>query len=147
MQKKVLLFPGEYNIRKYHAVADIFCYPALSKGMSVLEAMAAGLPVVGKRTDRKPLVVEHMISGLMTEPTKLYKLDPGQITEKLNFLLKRPKVALKMGMAARERVEKIYSLDRHIIKILKVYKNVLNSHQRRLSLEINPFLPSSEIAI
>lgn len=129
LEDSFFVFPGEYDIRKYHAVADVFCYPAIAKGMSVMEAMAAGLPVVGKRTTRKPLVVEDNISGLMTEPTKKYSIDPDQIAEKLTFLLSRPKLAKKMGKAARQRIEKKFNLDKVINNTLKAYNQVLKPYE------------------
>lgn len=127
LQDRFFVFPGEYDIRKYHALADVFCYPAIAKGMAVMEAMAAGLPVVGKKTVRKPLVIENNISGLMTEPTYQYSIDPDQIAEKLTFLLNRPKLAKKMGKAGRERIEKKFNLDNVIEKILKTYQQVIRS--------------------
>ncbi len=132
IQKYVSVLPGEFYIRKYHAVADVFCYPALSKGMAVMEAMAVGLPVVGKRTDKKPLMVENMVSGLMTEPTKLYKIDPKQIAEKLTYLLDNPEVAQKMGSAGRKRIETKYNLDDHLGKLTKVYQDLITSHKLHL---------------
>lgn len=129
LQEHIFLFPGEYNIRKYHAVANVFCYPALCKGMAVMEAMAAGLPIVGKRTSKKPLAVENMVSGLMTEQTKIFKIDPKQISEKLIFLLDNPEVAKKMGRAARKRIEKRYNLEEHLDKLLKVYLDLIINHK------------------
>lgn len=133
--KKVLLFPGEYNIRKYQAVADVFCYPALSKGMSVIEAMSVGLPVVGKKTTRKPLIVEDGISGLMTKPSKQYKIDPSEIAQKLSYLLSHPKTAKRMGLAGRRKIEERFSQERHLKKLLKVYIEVAHSHQSRTVME------------
>lgn len=129
LQDRFFVFPGEYDIRKYHAVADVFCYPAIAKGMAVMEAMAAGLPVVGKKTVKKPLVVENNISGLMTEPTSLYSIDPDQIAEKLIFLLKRPKLAKKMGQAARQKIKKNFNFDNVIKKTLKMYQQVIESNK------------------
>lgn len=124
LRDKFFIFPGEYDIHKYHASADVFCYPAIAKGMAVMEAMAAGLPVVGKKTIRKPLVVEHNISGLMIEPTERHAIDPDQIAEKLIYLLNRPKLAKKMGKAARRRIEEKFNLDDVIKKTLAVYQQV-----------------------
>lgn len=129
LKDNIFLFPGEYNIRKYHAVANVFCYPALCKGMAVMEAMAAGLPVVGKRTSKRPLAVENMISGLMTEQTKIFKIDPKQISEKLIFLLDNPEIAKKMGKSARKRIEKKYNLDEHLDKLLSVYLDLIIYHK------------------
>lgn len=129
LQKKLFLFPGEYNIRKYHAVADIFCYPSIGKGMAVMEAMAAGLPVVAKKTTRKPLVLEHNISGLMTDSTPAYFIDPDQIAEKISYLLKRPALLKKMGKAARSRIENKFKLDDSVENLLRVYKQVVQFHK------------------
>lgn len=144
LQKKVFILNGEYNVRKYHAVADVFCYPALSKGMAVMEAMAAGLPIVGKRTARKPFVVEDTVSGLMTEITAQYRIDPDQIAEKLVFLLSHSSIAKQMGKAARKRVERKFNLDMVIANILNVYKDVIDTYE---ILPKNTFVPDSVVTL
>jgi len=121
-------YPGEYNIRKYHAIADVFCYPPLGKGMAVMEAMAAGLPVVGKKTVKKPLVVEDKINGLMTEPSALYSIDPDQIAEKLIYLLHRPQLCRSMGKLGRKKIMSEFTLQRVIHHVLKVYSDTLLDH-------------------
>lgn len=128
LQKKLFLFPGEYDIRKYHAVADVFCYPALCKGMAVMEAMAAGLPVVGKKTTKKPLAVEDGISGLMTEPTSKFLIDPDEIAEKLIHLLENPRKTHRMGKAARKRIVEKYNLEKMITKVLRSYNQTIKDH-------------------
>ena len=125
LQDRFFVLPGEYNIRKYHAVADVFCYPALVKGMAVMEAMAAGLPIVGKKTDRQPLAVEHNVSGLMTEPTEHYRIDPDELAEKLTYLLNRPNLSKQMGKAARTTIEDRFNLQDHVVNILNVYNSML----------------------
>lgn len=148
LQNKIFIFPGEYNIRKFHSVADVFCYPALCKGMSVMEAMAAGLPVVGKKTTRKPLTVENGISGLMTESTAQFKIDPQEIADKISYLLKNPKLASKMGQAARVRIVEKYNLTKTIKKVLNVYSQTLSDHKlysqtqyKPLSINNKPLFP------
>ncbi len=125
---KVLYYPGAYDIRKYHAVADVFCYPPLGKGMAVMEAMAAGLPIVGKKTVREPLVVEDNISGLMTEPSTQYAIDPDQIAEKLIYLLQRPHLCKSMGKRGRKKIMTEFTLQRVTRQVLKVYKDALLAH-------------------
>ncbi|KKQ93294.1 MAG: hypothetical protein A3C27_00990 [Candidatus Levybacteria bacterium RIFCSPHIGHO2_02_FULL_39_36] len=129
LKNRLFVLNGEYNIRKYHAVADVFCYPALGKGMAVMEAMAAGLPVVGKRTFRKPLVVQHGVSGVMTDETASYKIDPGKIAESLIYLLNRPKLSQQMGKAGRARIKKRFGLDRVVKNIIESYEEVIESHR------------------
>src|SRR5260221_1567384 len=131
LQEKVFLIDGTYDIRKYHAVADVFCYPPLGKGMAVMEAMAAGLPIVGKRTNRMPFVMEDGVSGFMTDATSQYKIDSDEIAEKLLWLLERPDVAKQMGKAGRARIEEKFTLEKVVSNILSVYEDVLNDHKTK----------------
>lgn len=54
----------------FYAAADLFVWPAINEayGMSLLEAQAAGLPVVAGATGGVPFIVEHGQSGLLTPP-------------------------------------------------------------------------------
>lgn len=126
LHKKIFVFKGAYDIRKYHAIADIFCYPPLAKGMAVMEAMAAGLAVVGKETDRKPLVVEDKISGLMTKMTVLHRIDPDEIADKLTFLLNNPELAKQMGAAARNTITERFNVENNTSKVMSVYHEMIN---------------------
>lgn len=128
LDDKVFYYPGEYDIRKYHAAADVFCYPALAKGMAVVEAMAAGLPVVGKKTIRKPLVVVDQVSGLMTKPSARFPIDPDQIAEKLDYLLERPLISRSMGKLGRQKILREFTLPRVIAEVLQVYADTLGAH-------------------
>lgn len=128
LQNKLFVFNAEHDIRKYHAVADVFCYPALGKGMAVMEAMSAGLPVVGKRTFRKPFVMQHGISGLMIDETASYKIDPGKIAENLIYLLNHPELSQEMGKAARVRIKQKFNLDRVVKNVLESYQEVIESY-------------------
>ncbi|MDP3948256.1 MAG: glycosyltransferase family 4 protein [bacterium] len=121
---KVLLYPGQFDIRRFHAVADVFCYPAINRGMSVMEAMASGLPVVAKESLTKPLVAEHNIHGLLIQTNEIYELANQLIT-----LLTKKALARQMGEAARQKIEKRFNLDNVIKKTLKVYQQTIKPHE------------------
>lgn len=145
LKNNLFVFNGEYDIRKYHAIADVFCYPALGKGMAVMEAMAAGIPVVGKRTFRKPFVMQHGVSGLMNDETAFYKIDPEKISENLIYLLKRPKLSRQMGKAGRKRIKQKFGLERVLKSTIQSYEEVINLNRksfrgRTLKVSNNSFL-------
>src|SRR3989344_4747243 len=139
--EKVLLFPAQYDIYKFHCAADVFCYPPISKGMSVMEAMASGIPVVATESKVKPFLVEHNISGLLVSSP-----DPFKLAENLIFLLNNQEIARKMGLAAREKIHKQFNIDRRIPKLLEVYEQVTADKQSKYS-KIIPYLAASNLPV
>ncbi len=78
--------------------ASAFALPSLYEGfgMPLLEAMAAGLPVLTSNTSAPPEVVGK--TGVLVDP-----LDVGAITEGLRLLVGDPRSAQLMGAEARQR--------------------------------------------
>ena len=74
--------------------------------LSVLEAMAAGVPVVVTRLGGIDEVVEHGRTGLVAEP------DAGAIAEALEALLSDPERAARMGAEARRAARSRFSRQR-----------------------------------
>jgi hypothetical protein len=77
--------------------------PALEDGynMASLEAMAAGLPVLGNRHPSSP--VEHGVSGFLSD-------DPAELRDYAKRLLADRELAGRMGRAARATVAEKFSL-------------------------------------
>ena len=61
--------PGDALWHEYHR-ADIFTLPSLSEGQGkvLIEAMAAGLPIVAARIGGIPTIIKHGCNGLLVEP-------------------------------------------------------------------------------
>jgi len=76
--------------------------PRLEDGynMATLEAMAAGLPVLGNRHPTSP--VEHGVSGFLSD-------DPAELRDCARRLLEDRPLAAQMGAAARECVARRFS--------------------------------------
>ncbi len=87
------------QIAALYKQTDVFVFPTLMEGMglSLLEAMAAGLPVI--TTDRGTGdLVRDGIDGFMV-PIR----DPLAIAERLEYLRAHPEIRVAMGRAARSR--------------------------------------------
>jgi glycosyltransferase involved in cell wall biosynthesis len=82
---------------------DIFVQPSRKEpfGLTALEALAAGIPVVASNLIGLDEVVEDNKTGLLFK-----MMDAHDLHEKLALLVKNPELRQKMGIAARESVKK-----------------------------------------
>ena len=88
---------------------DALLFSSLREGLSMamLEAMAAGVPVVATEVGGTPELITHGESGLLVPPG-----DPGRLADALIGLLEDPAGADGIRQAARRRVEERFSLAR-----------------------------------
>ncbi len=89
-----------------YATADVFCLPSWWEAMpmSVLEAMAAGLPVVATDVGDVARLVDDGATGYLVSPQS-----PDELAAALRKLILDPERAREMGTAGRERVEQHFS--------------------------------------
>ncbi len=89
-------------------VSDLFVWPAVAEplGMAMLEAQAAGLPVVAGNSGGVPDIVRHGETGLLTPPG-----DARAFSEAAAALLHNADLRRAMGERARARVRSSHSLD------------------------------------
>ena len=102
--------------------AAVYVLPSYAEGlpMGMLEAMAAGLPVVATRVGGIPSVVEDGVHGVLVEPGNVVEL-----TEALLRLLRDSALSARMGEAGRQRVAEQYVPERIVPQIEALYCQVL----------------------
>jgi glycosyltransferase involved in cell wall biosynthesis len=110
-----------------YADADVFCLPSWWEAMplSVLEAMAAGLPVVASAVGDVADVVEDGRTGIVVPPR-----DRAALARALGRLAGDVALRHEMGAAGRRRVGDRYDLATTVAAIEDLYHEVLR--QRRL---------------
>ena len=101
------------------AAADIFCLPSLWEGLPLvlLEAMAAGLPVVATEIDGVTEVVQPGRTGLLSPPG-----DEESLIRNLEMLLADEVLRQNLGRAGREEYLERYSLDRAVSELDRIYR-------------------------
>ncbi|GAJ07794.1 unnamed protein product, partial [marine sediment metagenome] len=109
-----VLFLGqisESDLQRLYQEATVYCYPAPEEdfGMGVIEAMAWGVPVVAWNKAGTTVTVSDGESGFLADPYKVESYAEGIMRLLLDHNLR-----VKMGRAARDRVETLFSWDRHV---------------------------------
>lgn len=106
------------------AEADLSVLPSLSEGLSntLLESMAAGLPVVATRVGGTPEVISDGINGLLVAPH-----DANGLAAAMTAALCRPSLAQALGERARRHVAERYSFERMARDTEALYDQQLNS--------------------
>lgn len=101
---------------------DVFVLSSVWEGMSngLLEAMAAGRPVVATSVGGNTEVVVHGESGLLVPPR-----DPKAMADAVLRLLREPELARRMGEAASRRVQTEFSIPRMIRRMESLYDEML----------------------
>lgn len=104
----------------WYAAADLFCLPSLYEGfpLAILEAMAAGLPVVATAVSGIPEAVEDGVTGRLVPPE-----DATALARTLAELAADPEAARRMGEAGRSRVEAELSIPRIAAAYLELWEN------------------------
>ncbi|MBS7623853.1 glycosyltransferase family 4 protein, partial [Candidatus Bathyarchaeota archaeon] len=108
-------------LAEYYAACDIFVFPALSEpwGLSLLEAMATGKPVVAADDGGPAEIVDHKVNGILVEPA-----DPDSYAEAIIQLLKDRSTTRDMGERAAAKA-KIYSWERMASAYSEIYESLL----------------------
>lgn len=89
------------DMRANLARFDYYVHPAIAEGLpyAVMEAMAAGLPVVATSVGGTGEMVEHDVSGVLVRPA-----DPAGLAGAVLELLAAPTRSARLGRNARERI-------------------------------------------
>jgi glycosyltransferase involved in cell wall biosynthesis len=104
---RVRLAGERHDVAELLAGADVFVLPSASEGMpvSVLEAMAAGLPVVASRVGGLAEQVVDGETGVLVSPG-----DADELAGALARLLRDPELRRRLGEAGRVRAEQAFDL-------------------------------------
>jgi phosphatidylinositol alpha-mannosyltransferase len=122
-----VVFTGHipYNeLPRYYRTAHIFCAPATGKesfGIVLIEAMAAGKPIVASRIEGYTSVVTHGFQGLLVPPK-----DETALADALALLIQNPELREEMGARGKEAVEE-YRWERIAQRVMDYYISLMEA--------------------
>jgi len=114
---------NRHDIPELLGVSDFFVLPSLWEGlpMALLEAMAAGLPIVATEVSGTVQVMIPNETGILVPPG-----DAQQLAQAVEQLISDLPRARAMGSAAKQRVEAEFSAKRQANEHLMLYHRLLN---------------------
>lgn len=111
--------------KKYLEECDIFALPTYFEGqpVSVLEAMEASCAVVASETGGIPMMITGEENGIFVEPKNRESL-----LHALDRVLSDAALCERLGKNARKTVEKDFSLQESMERLLEIYERVMKEH-------------------
>jgi glycosyltransferase involved in cell wall biosynthesis len=120
-----VLFVGHRDdARDLLAAFDMYANSSVYEGISltILEAMAAGLPVVATRVGGTPEIIDDEHTGLLVPMQS-----PLELAAAIETLLASPSSCRSLGRAARHCVETRFSLQGMAARYLAAYRDALRA--------------------
>jgi glycosyltransferase involved in cell wall biosynthesis len=115
---------------------DVFVLPSLSEGIPrcIMEAQAAGVPVVGTDIEGIRVLVKHEQTGLLVPPR-----NPAAMADAINRILNSPELAAQLAGAGRKLIEKEFSAARMAAEYERLYLSLHHEgHEEHEVTEISP---------
>ncbi len=124
IQKHLTFAESGGDFRMLLSAIEIFVRPSLAEGSAhgLLEAMAAGRPVIASATTGVYDIVEEERSGFLVSPG-----DSSHLASRIMRLVDDPDLAARMGAAGREAAEKRFDIGDKAREILDFYVEKLGS--------------------
>jgi glycosyltransferase involved in cell wall biosynthesis len=106
---------------------DVFVLPSLSEGLSVaiLEALAAGVPVLTTAVGGSPEVITSGETGLLVP-----SMDPAALADRICLLLSDTALRKRLASAGQEMVFQRFSLRRLVRETTDVYRALLRKRRK-----------------
>ena len=115
-------YRSQADVREYLRRSDVFVLPSFAEGVPVvlMEAMAAGVPVVTTRIAGVSELVEDGVSGYLVPPS-----DSAPLARAIAALLDDPALRARFGAAGRATVEREFDVHREAAWLLAVMSGAI----------------------
>jgi glycosyltransferase involved in cell wall biosynthesis len=128
LSSKVVFTGQRKDIATLLSLGDFFVLPSIEReglGIALIEAMAAGLPVIGTRLGGIPEVIEDRVNGLLVAPG-----NAGELATAIEKLASDRSMKAKMGMNGKQLYELKFTADKMTWEIEFLYEDLLRRRLR-----------------
>jgi glycosyltransferase involved in cell wall biosynthesis len=124
VSRRILFVGFRADVASFYAIAKLFALPSLTEGSSnvLLEAMAAGVPIVATRVGGNPEIALHEQTALLVPPA-----DPTALADALLRLLTDRDLASRLTAAAQTRATVEFSEQRYRQRLSSVYADAIGA--------------------
>jgi glycosyltransferase involved in cell wall biosynthesis len=110
---------------QYYAAADLFVFPTLTTieclGLTFVQAMFAGIPVVATRIAGAPEVIRDGEDGFLVDPG-----DPDALADRVGHVLDlSPESRAALGARGRARATELFDEDAVLGDLFRAYDRLL----------------------
>ncbi len=122
------ILPHLENFRQVFQAIDLFVLPELRQGskLILLEAMAAGLPVVSSDIDGVTHIVDDGVTGILVPAA-----DVEELSDKLHELLIHRNQAREIGRLGRDHIRENFLISKMSQSMLSIYQEILSADTNR----------------
>ena len=102
--------------------AGIYCLPSKNEGMpmSVLEAMAHGIPTIATPVGGVPQVIEDGVNGFLVPVD-----DEGALSRLLCNLADDSRLRINIGTVGRDTIQNEFSIDKNVEELVSIYEGLI----------------------
>ncbi len=109
--------------RAYALILPSLCYETF--GLTIMEAMAAGVPVLASSVGAPADLVHPGKTGLLFE-----RANPQDLKEKVLWLWEHPTERDRMGREARREFERKFTAEKNYKVVMRIYAEAMERHER-----------------
>ncbi|MGQ0760408.1 MAG: glycosyltransferase [Acidobacteriota bacterium] len=124
-----VVFAGQIaDMQPYYAIADLLVNASHTEGSPyvLLEAMAAGVPIVATAVGGVPEILSDGETGLLVPPR-----DPPATSATIEKILNDSALARKLSNSARALISTRFAPEIYVQNLVEIYRNVLSERANR----------------
>jgi glycosyltransferase involved in cell wall biosynthesis len=123
IENNILFFKPIFGDKKVEALqrADIFVLPSYHEGLpiSIIEAMAAGIPVIATQVGGIPDLIDDSINGILINPGAPQELADAMIT-----MLDNKDLRHQYGVEAKKKAFQNHDVEAYVMRLLNFYDEI-----------------------